>query len=221
MLDDFRSGAYKKNKWSNIWERLKDCGWYWMRGRGLVTFYYIRPNCGIAPPFTNGIDYFTSEEEVISYIKYTSKKYCTGVNDKVDQLLESEVKKYSDILPNKRLIKHSNIKSNKIGPDEEEGEEDTIQDRIVKECLSKFPDKINNSEHIADLAATLDIFQAPWIKVWKILRTKGWKWEFGTGLIKSWYLSPGCLWFRNYFKIIINLFVLIIRKRSENGTTRY
>ena len=57
FVEDFPS------RYVELWKELEDKGWYWWKGKGLVAWYYVRPNCNTSPPNTNGINFFCSEDD--------------------------------------------------------------------------------------------------------------------------------------------------------------
>lgn len=72
---DWQDPATRKAwKFSRLWHVLEEHGWKWTKGRELVSFFYIRPDCTATLPHTNGIDFFSSEEEVLHYVSSTVRK---------------------------------------------------------------------------------------------------------------------------------------------------
>ena len=85
---------------SKVWRLLESAGWKWTRGRGLVSYYYIRPNRQVQPPFVAGSDYFESEDEVIDYVvkmvnKSQSRKVSNQKSSQNYKRLKKLSKKYS------------------------------------------------------------------------------------------------------------------------------
>ena len=57
-------------EWRNLWPRLKQAGWTYQRGNGLVSWLYVRPDRNPASDDTKlGTDYFQSEDDVIQYCR--------------------------------------------------------------------------------------------------------------------------------------------------------
>ncbi|EJK57593.1 hypothetical protein THAOC_22348, partial [Thalassiosira oceanica] len=53
--------------WKEAWSAMRSSGWTWKAGSGLMTdYYYIRPGRKVSTG-TAGLDYFTSESDVIDY----------------------------------------------------------------------------------------------------------------------------------------------------------
>jgi len=70
FVDELRVGKYES--WNHVWEEMRENGWEWVRGKGLVSYYYIFP--GGENPVKNRcavekIDYFTSEDDVKIYAR--------------------------------------------------------------------------------------------------------------------------------------------------------
>ena len=61
--------------WTDMWTNMKDQGWNWMTGGGLVDRYYVHPNFArrnkaeVLKKGKEGEDYFVSEEAVMRYAK--------------------------------------------------------------------------------------------------------------------------------------------------------
>eukprot|EP01038_Epipyxis_sp_PR26KG_P005479 gene5479-7587_t len=184
------------NKFALLWQELQNKSWYWTKGKGLVAWYYIRPNYTVSPPNTNGIHYFCSEDEVMRFIILTIQKvmkqyieYCDQnriiLNDSQDMVgnydnQEKKIEKTSKINSKKDKISNAN------------------NDIIIKSITNNNTNN-NNSNNISpsnDDNSTIspnplpDIMTMSWSSLWNILRAKGWHWDFGTGLVESWYIMP-------------------------------
>ena len=55
-----------EDSWPEVWRRLQSDGWTWKAGTGIISWYYIRPNCDVRTG-THLQDYFHSPEEVLAY----------------------------------------------------------------------------------------------------------------------------------------------------------
>jgi len=62
-------------EWKHLWPRLKQAGWTYQKGYGLVSWLYVRPDRNPASDGTTpGVDYFQSEDEVIEYCRQADIK---------------------------------------------------------------------------------------------------------------------------------------------------
>lgn len=52
-----------------VWSYLKTLGWECKKGKELISYYYIRPGKTITLPHQPDIDYFTSEESLLIYVR--------------------------------------------------------------------------------------------------------------------------------------------------------
>jgi len=76
--------------WSDAWKKMRDSGWRWKEGSGLMMdYFYIKPGCKIKGS-VEGQDYFTSLEDVQ---KFASRNY-GWVGDEEDISEENEVCSY-------------------------------------------------------------------------------------------------------------------------------
>jgi len=150
-----------------------------------VSYYYIRPDCVAQLPYTNGIDYFSSEDEVFHYVKSTVSKRRAQLQGEDHKILyppeEAEAQPF-------RTSKRPHNSS-----------------KTIKNIDSKKNSLVENSTppHVAVAATSstaapvlescnelVDVMQAEWKVVWKILRAKGWTWAFGKAT-SSWHVMPG------------------------------
>lgn len=61
-----------------MWLALREAGWCWERGRGLVNMFFLRPKRSTQPPHREGVDFFTSEDAVIHYVKEVVRRHLKG-----------------------------------------------------------------------------------------------------------------------------------------------
>lgn len=55
--------------WSDVWSMLESVGWHWTKGKGLIDFFYLKPSVPKAQkPFSLGIDYFGSADDVLNFV---------------------------------------------------------------------------------------------------------------------------------------------------------
>ena len=168
-------------KFSKVWKLLESVGWKWTKGRDLVSFYYIRPNCQALPPFAVGIEYFQSEEEVMHYVVHTIQKHRS----------QEEPTGYFNYEDTKRTSRTNGSDSDgEGGQGDDEGDGQYFARNAASDSEGDEGDA--DSTNVDEVATEkLDIMKAPWGAVWRVLRSKGWTWNFGSKISSSWYIAPG------------------------------
>jgi len=61
-------GIRKRDDWNTVWEKMKRSGWSWKKGRGLHTFYFIKPGSTIQGGKEYD-DYFTTEVSIQDHLQ--------------------------------------------------------------------------------------------------------------------------------------------------------
>lgn len=58
----------RKQTFAEIWSELKDDGWFWRNGAGLVSYYYMRPGGKLeSEGGQDGVDFFTTESALMMH----------------------------------------------------------------------------------------------------------------------------------------------------------
>jgi hypothetical protein len=159
----------KSAKFSALWSDLKDSGWTWKPGKGIVSYYYIRPGKSTSPALCiAGRDYFTSEDEIMAFIRIgmqsrqpgkqssSSTSYAAAAASAVKGKGSSSSKRASS---SRRSI------DSEDEDNDEDGEDQTWRDYDVE---------------------TLE-----WAELWSFLKDEGWTYCYGTGVVEAWYIRPG------------------------------
>lgn len=201
----FKEGKVPQ-KFAEVWPVLESIGWRWTKGKGLIDFYYIRPDAKAAPPFVLNQDYFSTTDDLLAYVH--SKCPASATKEKSEKSGESttrlrkikknliisdddEEEEFSVTLntkgqsltskkqPSKTL---SDKKSNKEESDyQEESESDEEEE-------NEDADDDENDEEEEEEEEKYDLRTIPWKDLWKILRSYGWSWDFGPNVLNYFYV---------------------------------
>lgn len=196
-------------KFQNVWCVLEYYNWYWQKGKGLVNFYYIRPDCAPSEPYKLGLHYFITEEDVLRYINEhiavlvidnEEKKEGPFAKQSSNPVLSTKAAEYSpsnsSTLKN-AVTKSSNSIDSKVSTSSVKSRKSTTLESKpktpIKAILSSSQGAMHSSQTEAesqfdwlDRAMTM-----PWPELWVRLQALGWTWDYGTGLVAEWYLLPG------------------------------
>eukprot|EP01041_Mallomonas_annulata_P000691 gene691-1321_t len=202
-------------RWADVWKLLEARGWFWQRGKGLVDFFYIRPGRDVQKG-KMGEDYFIEPDNVMAYLKKQIKD--GGVNDVGNGsggvvaipsgCKHSPKDNRADNVCSGTLVaelsnaSHSNINSNI--------DDDKTQELLLKNNNNSNSMNINNNPKSSNtpinsnktefLLAPVSEVEKPWWTlldslswsgIWAQLQREGWTWDFGTGLVSSWFIMPG------------------------------
>lgn len=207
-------------KWAKLWSQLESVGWYWTKGKGLISFYYIRPNAKGANPYVMNRDYFPSGEDVVKYLKQfvyeehevakqqaslqvtslsssSSKKVTIAVNKDGDEQDSSMSSSSSALLKKQRLIKPM-----KRVIDDDAGWNDEDDARLLAEHHGKGKQQPQQSKPDESHKASTSAFSSPASVMddngAMDIRSIPWKdlWKILRGLGWSWDFGPSHL---NYY----------------------
>lgn len=187
-------------KFSNVWKELEEVGWFWLRGKGLVSFIYSRPfvfetsSTKRIESVMNGsmenTDYFSSEDGVLLFLRRNidAKVRLHGGNDgntSNKKRRDSGVKEVLNLSEGTTAVgggtgglkkRRKSMNESNLLVDNEGGGKDDGDD--IDEEVSGEHWKL----HIKDMA---------WKDVWFYLLEEGWKWTFGNGMeVSRWYHCP-------------------------------
>eukprot|EP00981_Chlorochromonas_danica_P007336 scaffold1690_cov177-Ochromonas_danica.AAC.13 len=183
--------------WALLWKDLESVGWFWMRGRGLVDFYYLRPHAKPTKPFILGTDYFTSESDVEKFVRDSVRK----VESTTSKVREEPVQ--SSVLSKQKQAVETVDEEVSVGSND--------GGALKKSVEPIFLTFVNDSQSLS--VASYDSQSSPqergavngldankqqrhdlraiaWKDLWKMLRSMGWTWEFGPGHL-NYYYAPG------------------------------
>ena len=80
------SSKHNSYEWSSLWPLLETAGWQVMKAgkyNSLHDWYYVRPSCDPGDEKSKlGMDYFTSENDVIEFVKVEDEKESSGKVEK-------------------------------------------------------------------------------------------------------------------------------------------
>ena len=180
-------------KFVDLWHSLTDLGWFWKRGGGIVSYYYVRPNCLVKKGFLMGRDYFGDEQEVI---KFVSKV----VKDAKAALLQQGI----DVNPvpskPKPVAAPAPVASNTTTsatttaiPSNASSTQTTTHSKIPasRQLVPQFSTvSVTSGLLPPDDPIMSDIRKIPWKWLWKMLRERNWSWDFGPAHT-NFYFTPG------------------------------
>ena len=191
-LDWTSKGVLKNWKFTKVWKLLESVGWKWTKGRELVSFFYLRPNCQPQPPFTNGIEYFVSEDDVMHYVTKTIEKNLAKQAQSRKRFTAEGNSNCQSTTPFNQPVRDSSAS------DPASNEVQVSKTAPRKKLIPVYKSAPTTDTTLLEEATTsttdatelVDAMSAQWNVVWKILRSIGWTWDFGTQT-NSWYIAPG------------------------------
>ena len=181
-------------KFVDLWHSLTDLGWFWKRGGGIVSYYYVRPNCLVKKGFLMGRDYFGDEQEVI---KFVSKV----VKDAKAALLQQGIDVVNPVPPKpKPVAAPAPVASNTTTsatttaiPSNASSTQTTTHSKIPasRQLVPQFSTvSVTSGLLPPDDPIMSDIRKIPWKWLWKMLRDRNWSWDFGPAHT-NFYFTPG------------------------------
>lgn len=183
----------KAMRWADIWKALEAVGWHWSKGRLLVDFYYIRPGRQ-ARGGQEGSDYFIAPEDVLSFLKAqlrgpVGEQTSERIKVRAEKDAEEEVERAVEEM---RAACLSQARSDSDNDSEEEEEEEVDAGGVEKGTDARKEAAIQASHKPQEPKHWWhSIDSQPWHVIWSNLQKEGWTWDFGTGLVTSWFIMPG------------------------------
>jgi hypothetical protein len=162
-------------KFSALWHQLTDLGWYWKRGGGIVSYYYVRANCDTKKPHVQGEHYFVDEDAVVSFLR--------KLLDKIRPL-------YIKPIPTVPTSVSPAAPKRKEAFDAEPRSCDDQSESGSDSSAEEADPAIGAILAAVDPSTQRDIRRIPWKYLWKILRHKGWSWDYGQAH-SNFYFAPG------------------------------
>lgn len=185
---------------TECWNQLRLKKWYWRKGSGLITWYYLRPHINPNIKLKElkelilGNDYFESEKDVYEYVLNIVNK-----TKMKHRLMNSLMKKRS--IERKDF---ENISKYKSAFDDVEATNEIFtvnsvrhvhnQSNICEECINtnKQFEECDNIVKTGDNLPTkklfVDLFEDSFNEIWQILLEYGWKFEPDT----KFFVAPRC-----------------------------
>ena len=173
----------KTSKWRDVWKILKDVGWYWKKGSGMVDCYYIRPGHSTASLKSfNGVHVFCSTNDVWSFLTSVCEKRARA----------------AQMLPVSPSISPSGIKED---VSEDKDEVAASETNVGHGCPSQQTQEHQMQDQDPYETKTAEGGIDDWVPhvmtiPWKILylvhlTNEGWSWNYGHGLNDECYYAPG------------------------------
>lgn len=204
----FKEGKVPQ-KFAEVWPVLESIGWRWTKGKGLIDFYYIRPDAKAAPPFVLNQDYFSTTDDLLAYVH--SKCPASATKEKNERSGESttrlrkikknlvisddeEEEEFSVTLNNKGQSLTSKKQPSKASSDKKSNKEESdyqeeseSDEEGENEDADEDEDEDENDEEEEE-EEKYDLRTIPWKDLWKILRSYGWSWDFGPNVLNYFYV---------------------------------
>jgi hypothetical protein len=191
------------DNFAQLWHTLQGLGWHWKIGSGLVSYYYVRPKCAVKKGFLQGRDYFADEEGVWQFVR-TVVAQCRS-----RMPVSAPVRMAAPTAPTIGSATAAGTSAPSIKPfattaaSSGSAVGNTGAVGITAAAATKPSSAL--SEHpraLSALPASQSILQLPddpamrsikdipWKWLWKILKSKGWTWDYGPQHV-NFYFAPG------------------------------
>mmetsp|Transcript_6131 Transcript_6131/g.12636 ORF Transcript_6131/g.12636 Transcript_6131/m.12636 type:complete len:1844 (-) Transcript_6131:84-5615(-) len=184
-------------EWRDMWNHLKEKGWRHSTGGGLVSYYYINASCkgmkkrDILKYKTEGLDYFSSEEEVQQF----AREHLGWEEPDRQQVATQEIEQtYQD-----DRSENTEVKMDAEG--EEKGHEGEEVCRATNsadyESTPSNEARCENNEEKRKKTPRRLLRTSPakspvmnWVDMWSQMRRDGWTYVKGTELVAWYYIKP-------------------------------
>jgi hypothetical protein len=195
------------DNFAQLWHTMQALGWHWKIGSGLVSYYYVRPKCAVKKGFLQGRDYFADEEGVWQFVR-TVVAQCRSRMPASAPVRMSAPTAATIVRANAAGTSAHSIKP--FAPTAVSGSA-AVADTSAAASKTDVPAAAATnhssalSEHpraLSALPASQSILQLPddpamrsikdipWKWLWKILKSKGWTWDYGPQHV-NFYFAPG------------------------------
>lgn len=163
---------------SELWHTLQGLGWTWKHGNGLVSYYYVRPKCSVKKGFLQGRDYFADEEGLWQFVN-TVVSQCRSrmpapapkpVTLRAPATLSAPAATVASAPAAFAPAPHPRALANLYNS----------QSQSQSQSVLQLPDD-------PSMRSIRDI---PWKWLWKLLKSKGWTWDYGPQHV-NFYFAPG------------------------------
>jgi hypothetical protein len=195
------------DNFAQLWHTLQGLGWHWKIGSGLVSYYYVRPKCAVKKGFLQGRDYFADEEGVWQFVRMVVAQCRSRMP------VSAPVRMAAPTAPTIGSATAAGTSAHSIKPFATTAASSGSAVGITTAAASKTDvpaaaaanPSSTLSEHpraLSALPASQSILQLPddpamrsikdipWKWLWKILKTKGWTWDYGPQHV-NFYFAPG------------------------------
>jgi hypothetical protein len=171
----------KTSKWKDVWKILRDAGWYWKKGSGMVDCYYIRPGHSTPSPMSLiGVHVFCSTNDVWCFLTSVCERRASAAPILPASPSPSDVKKdvgeyKGTVEARERTVGH--------GYPSQQTQEHQMEDQDPYEIKKTEGGKDDWVTHVMTI---------PWKILYLVhLTNEGWTWNYGHGLNEEYYYAPG------------------------------
>lgn len=170
---------------------LRACGWTWHGGSGLVSWRYFRPGaCTSLKEAEHLRDYFESEEDVLIFVKHQEIDGLKRTGHVEERLLRP-ITSAADEENSRRRRTEKSVDPPRSGEsDQIPAQPKTQSADVAVQEKSKKNDTVAAAA-ASTTAAELALWQCPFAVVLGVLKSCGWTWQSGSGLVSWRYFRPG------------------------------
>jgi hypothetical protein len=170
---------------TELWHTLTAAGWFWKRGGGIVSYYYVRPGRQVKKGYVVGQDYFAEEGEVRQFVN-TVVAQCRARMPVV-------VKEAPPLPPPPPPAPAAMAAPSTSSGGQASGSGGNGAAFVPCQhprALASQPDSQQSVLQLPDDPMLRDIRRIPWKWLWKMLRARDWTWDFGPQHT-NFYFAPG------------------------------
>jgi hypothetical protein len=196
------------DSFAQLWHTLQGLGWHWKIGSGLVSYYYVRPKCAVKKGFLQGRDYFADEEGVWQFVR-TVVAQCrsrmpspapvrtpvptaaTIVSANAAGTSAHSIKPFATtaVSSGSAAVADTSAAASKTDVPAAAAANPSSTLSEHPRALSALPAS-QSILQLPDDPAMRSIKDIPWKWLWKILKSKGWTWDYGPQHV-NFYFAPG------------------------------
>lgn len=170
---------------TELWHTLTAAGWFWKRGGGIVSYYYVRPGRQVKKGYVLGQDYFAEEGEVRQFVS-TVVAQCRA---RMPVVVKEAPTLPPPPPPAPAAMAAPTTSSGGQGSGSG-GNGATFVPSQHPRALASQPDSQQSVLQLPDDPMLRDIRRIPWKWLWKMLRARDWTWDFGPQHT-NFYFAPG------------------------------
>jgi hypothetical protein len=175
----------KSSKWKDVWKILKDAGWYWRKGSGIVDCYYIRPGHSTASPKSLiGVHVFCSTNDVWCFLTSVCERRDRAAQIPPARPSPSDIKEnVGEDKDRVAVSERSAGHGHGHGYYSQQTQEHQMQDQDPYETKITEGDIDDWVPHVMTL---------PWKILYLVhLKNEGWTWNYGKGMNEEYFYTPG------------------------------
>jgi hypothetical protein len=194
------------DNFAQLWHTMQALGWHWKIGSGLVSYYYVRPKCAVKKGFLQGRDYFADEEGVWQFVRtvvaqcrsrmptpapvrMSAHTAATIVSANAAGTSAHSIKPFATTAGSSGAVANTSAAASKTDVPAAAATNSPSTLSEHPRALSALPAS-QSILQLPDDPAMRSIKDIPWKWLWKILKSKGWTWDYGPQHV-NFYFAPG------------------------------